>query len=63
MNFQLYDILRTTKIGIHEETQVDEGKNILRNRFYDINNMIDKTWLNLSLNTFKIKCKELFQKD
>ena len=31
-----------------------------KNRFHDLNNMIDKQWLNLSLETYKIKCKALF---
>ena len=38
----------------------DVGKNILLNRFCDLNDLIDKTWMNLSLETYKIKCKALF---
>ena len=34
------------------------GKNILLNRMYDtIKNKIDKNWLQLGLNSYKIKCK------
>ena len=36
----------------------DMGKNILLNRFCDPNDLIDKKWIKLSLETFKIKCKE-----
>ena len=36
---------------------------ILLNRLHVLNGKIDKTWLNLSLGSFKIKCKELFLKD
>ena len=39
----------------------DVGKNILLNRMHSLNNMIDKSWLNLSLDSFKVKCKNLFQ--
>ena len=35
-------------------------KNILLNRFLSINNEIKTEWLNESLYTFEIKCKELF---
>ena len=38
----------------------DVGKNTLLNRFCDLNNMIDKSWLEMSLDTHKVKCKELF---
>ena len=36
------------------------GKNILANRMMVLNKLIDLDWLNLSLNTFKLKVKELF---
>ena len=36
------------------------GQNLLVNRFTCINNKIMLDWLNLSLITFKLKCKELF---
>ena len=35
------------------------GINGLSNRFYLLNNKIPLEWLNLSLNTFKVKCKKL----
>ena len=35
------------------------GVNALSNRFYLLNNKIPLEWLNLSLNTFKVKCKKL----
>ena len=38
------------------------GKSILLNRMYVLNNRIDKTWLSLSLDTFKVKSKDLFLK-
>ena len=42
------------------EIQYEAGKNILLNRFAELNNKIDKSWLNLSLETYKVKCKSLF---
>ena len=36
------------------------GLNALSNRFKILNNKIPLTWLNLSLDTYKIKCKLLF---
>ena len=35
------------------------GSNLLVNRLSALNNTIELAWLNLSLNSFKIKCKEL----
>ena len=60
LNFQLYDNERATKMTFIKHQRYDVGKNILLNRFTDLNNMIDKTWLTLSLETFKVKCKSLF---
>ena len=36
------------------------GINSLSNRLNELNNKIPLAWLNLSLNSFKIKCKPLF---
>ena len=38
-------------ITFTKNQRFDVGKNILLNRFCDLNNKIDKDWLNLSLNT------------
>ena len=35
------------------------GRNMLVNRLSGLNNMIDLKWLNLKLDSFKIKCKDL----
>ena len=60
MNFQLYENERCTKLKFIKNQRFEVGKNILLNRFYDLNNLIDKKWLELSLETYKIKCKALF---
>ena len=60
LNFQYYENARNTKMTFVRIQRFDVGKNILLNRFYDLNNLIDKQWLSLSLETFKIKCKALF---
>ena len=36
------------------------GNNILLNRLHELNNRIDKSWMQLSLESFKVKCKEMF---
>ena len=38
------------------------GKNIITNRFSMLNNKISYDWLNLQINPFKLKVKELFLK-
>ena len=60
LNFQLYDNDRNQKVTFIKNQKYDVGKNILLNRFCDLNNLIDKNWLNLSLETFKVKCKTMF---
>ena len=60
LNFQLVDNARQTKQNFIKIQRFDVGKNILLNRLYVLNGKIDKSWMNLSLDSFKIKCKELF---
>ena len=60
LNFQLYDNVRNTKMTFIKIQRFDVGKNILLNRFHDLNNLIEKQWLTMSLETYKIKCKALF---
>ena len=36
------------------------GMNSLTNRLTHINNVIPLTWLNMSIDTFKVHCKKLF---
>ena len=60
LNFQLYDNVRSSKMPFIKIQKFDVGKNILLNRFHDLNNLIDKQWMNLSLETYKIRRKALF---
>ena len=54
LNFQLNDNQRSTKIVISKHQNYDVGKNILLNRMAELNGKIDKSWLNLSIDSFKI---------
>ena len=49
-----------TKLVFIRRQNFDAGKNILLNRLCSINNVIEKEWLNLGLDSFKIKCKKIF---
>ena len=60
LNFQLFDNVKSTKLVFIKRQNFDIGKNILLNRLHELNNKIEKQWLELSLETFKIKCKNLF---
>ena len=60
LNFQLADNARATKLTFIKRQNYDVGKNVLLNRFHALNNKIDKSWLNLSLEAYKLKCKDLF---
>ena len=60
LNFQLADNERATKLNFIRIQKYDVGKNILLNRLHVLNGKIDKNWINLSIDSYKIKCKELF---
>ena len=60
LNFQLADNERATKLSFIRIQKYDVGKNILLNRLQVLNGKIEKNWINLSLDSYKMKCKELF---
>ena len=51
---------RQTHFNSIKSNHFKVGINSLSNRFNELNNKIPLAWLNLSLNSFKIKCKSLF---
>ena len=60
MNFQYNQNQRIKHSNFFIRQNYDSGKNILLNRLAHLNDKIEKSWLDQSLNTFKIKCKQLF---
>ena len=60
LNFQIADNERSTKMSFFKRQKYDVGKNILLNRLHILNDKIEKNWINLKLDSYKIKCKELF---
>ena len=60
LNLNQYFTPRQTTFMINLNINNNAGKNILCNRLNDLNGQISLDDLNLSLNGFKIKCKELF---
>ena len=59
LNFKTILTSRTTTFSINKSNQRRVGMNILSNRFWYLNGKIKLDWMNLSFNTFKIKCKKL----
>ena len=51
---------RINKFLVSNVSNYKIGKNQMVNRFCVLNNQIDLNWLNLSFNSYKIKCKELY---
>ena len=49
---------RVDKFMVSSNSRYRIGKNVLVNRLTILNNTIELYWLNQSLETFKIKCKE-----
>ena len=62
LNFQIIDNARSQRWSFITRQNYDVGKNTLLNRMHILNNLIDKNWISLELNTYKIKCKEKFLK-
>ena len=60
MNFQLNQNPRIKYANFFMRQNYNIGHNILLNRLAHLNDKIERSWLDQSLNTFKIKCKQLF---
>ena len=60
LNWQQNFNNRSTKVQIIDTSTHKVGKNKLINRLKILSNKIEFEWLNKSLKTFKVKCKELF---
>jgi hypothetical protein len=60
LNFQLIDNPRSTKLVFANRLNYEAGKNILLNIMYKLENKIEKSWLNLEIDSYKIKCKSIF---
>ena len=60
LNFAQVLTTRQTTFMITKNNKLKVGLNALCNRLRILNNKIPLTWLNLSLDTFKVKCKKLF---
>jgi hypothetical protein len=51
---------RQTYFAAIKDQNFKIGSNILSNRLTTLNHRIPLQWLNLSIDTFKVKCKTLF---
>jgi hypothetical protein len=60
LNFQQTFNARNNTVNIVDTSRIKIGKNIAINRLKIINGKIPYDWLNLSWDTFKVKCKKLF---
>ena len=60
MNFQYNQNQRIKHANFFLIQSYNSGKNMLLNRLAHLNDKIEKSWLEQSLNTFKIRCKELY---
>ena len=60
LNFDQILTTRQTPFIITKTNKTKVGLNTLSNRLSILNGRIPLTWLNTSLNMFKINCKKLF---
>ena len=59
LNIQQNFNRRNNTIQLINASNYKVGRNLLVNRFLNLNNKINFTWFNDSFNTFKVKCKQL----
>ena len=59
LNIQQNFNRRNKTIKLCNASNYKVGRNLLVNRFLNLNNKINFTWFNDSFNTFKVKCKQL----
>ena len=62
LNFKMINTSRQTHFEITNSSIYKVGNNILSNRLSCINRKIPLDMLNLSIETFKIRCKNMFLK-
>ena len=60
MNQNIILSSRQSKFSINKSCRLKVGMNVLSNRFNFLNSKIDFNWLNLSYESYKIKCKRIF---
>ena len=62
INLNLQSILTTSQKHFltHKSNILKVGMNCVSNRFYYLNGIIKLNWLNLSMDSFKVKCKRIF---
>ena len=59
LNFNQVLTGRQTKFKTTRSNKLRVGLNALSNRFHCLNDLIPLSWLNMSMNTFKVNCKKL----
>ena len=60
MNIQQNFNARSKMFHINDYSKLLVGRNIISNRLTVLNKQVELDWLNLSLNSFKLKIKDLF---
>ena len=60
LNFQLIFNARDQFIKVVDTSKLKIGKNLAVNRIKTVNGKIMYAWLNLTYESFKIKCKTIF---
>ena len=60
LNFNIVNTPRQHFFEIYQTNQLRIGKNALCNKLHQLNGKIPLAWLNLSFDSFKIKCKNKF---
>ena len=49
---------RNVRLSFVKENKYKVGLNLVKNRLHSITNVVDKKWMDLSLESYKLECKK-----
>ncbi len=49
---------RNVRLSFVKENKYKVGLNLVKNRLHSITNVVDKKWIDLSLESYKLECKK-----
>ena len=52
-------MLDVQKVHIMDKARLEPGRNLLTNRSTVLNDKVEYDWLNLTIDSFKVKCKKV----
>ncbi len=54
---------RNVRLSFVKENKYKVGLNLVKNRLHSITNVVDKKWIDLSLESYKLECKKFIMQN